>query len=203
MRHAYKIYVLYFIEAASMRIIAICGARRSGKDYIANIFSRNEYKHVKFSAKLKDMCRVLFDFTPDQLETDSKEAIDPRWGVSPRQMMQFLGTEVMQYALPQTFPQMDLGREFWVRSTLASMEAHKKYVISDLRFLHEERILRTYPDVCIIKVQRQRSDAEILTHIDSHPSEQEFYSIREDITINNNGTLEDLEKYVVSLMQKD
>ena len=183
------------------RIIAVCGARRSGKDAVSSILSSIGYEHIKISAALKESCKILFDFTDDQLESDIKDEIDPRWGVTPRSMMQYLGTEVMQYGLPQTFPQMALGREFWIRRTMESMsQSHdnSRYVISDLRFLHEERLLRTRKDTFIIKVHRDHARG-----LDEHCSEQEFKYIRENLLIQNNFmTLDELEVFIRSQLDK-
>jgi hypothetical protein len=180
------------------RIIAICGAKRSGKDTVARMICEleHEYVHVKFSSALKDVCKVLFGFTDDQLELDLKEDIDPRWGVSPRQMMQYLGTEVMQHELPSAFPQMSLGRTFWIKRTMDAMSPDKKYVISDLRFLHEESLLRDH-GAYIIKVDRGGAGVT-----DNHSSEQEFKDIHEDVFIENNSLdMQELREIIKQLLE--
>ena len=174
------------------RIIAVCGSKRSGKDTIAGILSHAYgYEHIKISQKLKDVCKTLFGFTDEQLETDTKEVVDARWRVSPRRVMQFLGTEVMQYALPQGLPEIKdgmLGRKFWIESTLEEIKRnpHKKYIISDLRFLHEEDVLKEH-GAFIIKVQRFNTSAST----DSHKSEQEFKFIQHHLNVDNYFTTKD------------
>lgn len=161
------------------KIIAICGAKRSGKDYIANFLSINHgYTHIKISKKLKDVCQILFDFTDDQVENDIKDVVDPRWEKSPRSCMQFIGTEIMQYKLQEFLPNQ--GRKFWINSLLCSIDENKRYVISDLRFLHEFEELRK-KDCYIIKVEREQRVRED----DMHQSEQEFKDIIPNLTVYN------------------
>ena len=38
----------------------------------------------------------MFGFTEDQVFGDAKDVIDPVWGVTPRLVLQVLGTELMQ-----------------------------------------------------------------------------------------------------------
>ncbi len=170
------------------RVIALCGPRRVGKDTIANYLAGYGYEHIKITAPLKAVCKTLFHFSDDQLETDIKEVVDPRWGVSPRQVMQFLGTEVFQYKVQELLPQM--GRNFWINSltTLIETNPDKKYVISDLRFLHEHKALEKF-DMLTIKISSNRVQHN---STDLHQSECEYQNIHTDVHVPNNGTKEDL-----------
>jgi hypothetical protein len=162
------------------RIIAISGFKRSGKDLLANYISKKyDYEHVKISEKLKDICKILFDFTDDQLEKDIKEEIDPRWNISPRKCMQFIGTEIMQFKVQELLP--EINRKFWIKSLLNSLDPNKKYVISDLRFKHEYEELKKL-DSLIVRIDTNNNN---LLNTDDHVSEQEFKSINADIILLN------------------
>ncbi|QIG60035.1 deoxynucleoside monophosphate kinase [Dishui Lake large algae virus 1] len=178
------------LSASTMpRVVALCGQRRSGKDTIANyLVTGYGYEHIKITAPLKTVCKTLFHFTDDQLETDIKEVVDPRWGVSPRQVMQFVGTEVFQYKIQELLPQF--GRNFWINSLTALVDNNptKRYVISDLRFTHEHVSLCRY-DILTIKVASNRVQQN---STDQHQSECEYKDIKEDFFMINNGTKEDL-----------
>jgi hypothetical protein len=121
-------------------IIAICGLKRSGKDTVANrILQKNpDFLHSKISDPLKKVCQILFDFS--DVEGPLKDHIDPKWDITPRAALQFLGTEMMQYKLQELLP--NLGRCFWVKKLLMdlslslSLSKTKGVVISDLRFKH-------------------------------------------------------------------
>lgn len=178
------------------RIIAICGAKRSGKDTIANILSEYYgYKHIKIAQKLKDICKILFSFTDDQLETDIKENIDHRWNITPRQAMQFIGTEIMQYQIQHLLPNVD--RNFWMHSVIKEIDANPntKYVISDMRFLHEAQMLKDKdPTTLFIKINRNMKKNET----DPHVSELEFNAIKEDLLIKNDNTIDILVNQIES-----
>jgi len=174
-------------------IIAICGPKRSGKDTIADhLISKYNYEKIKIADPLKLITKELFGFTQDQVgETDSKDIIDERWGITPRKALQFFGTEVMQYKIQELLP--DIGRKFWINRVLAGICTDResaKYVISDLRFLHEyeELYKKTKDNLYIIKVFRPNKNYETETHV----SELEYKEIKEDLLLINDGNIEDL-----------
>lgn len=160
------------------RIIAITGAKRCGKDTLANyIVSKYNYEKIKLADPLKKVVQTLFDFSEEQLENDIKENIDNRWNITPRKALQFFGTEVMQYKIQELLPQID--RKFLVKSMINKMDPDKYYVISDVRFYHEyEEIAKLNP--LIIQIYRPE-----LLATDTHPSEIEYRSIPYNIHIIN------------------
>ena len=161
------------------KIIAICGYKRSGKDTVANIISQlYGHKHMKIASKLKDVVQTLFGFTYSQIEEDSKDDVDHRWGISPRQAMQFIGTEMFQFKVQELLP--DIGRRFWIKGMTATIPENTSIVISDLRFVHEYEELKKL-GVYVIRVNR---DTENMT-TDKHPSECDFLNIPINLEINN------------------
>jgi hypothetical protein len=167
------------------RIIAICGCKRVGKDTVAeHLRDKLGYKVVKFAEPLKDMLKVLFGFSHEQIES-TKDVVDPMWGVAPRKVMQFFGTEIMQFEVQRLLPNIDRG--FFVKSLLARHKDDERIVISDMRFIHEwEAIKNTHSDSLIIKITRNGG------LVDDHVSEKELEQIQPDLVIENNGTLESL-----------
>ena len=141
----------------SRNIIAICGLKRCGKDTLADyIVSRYGFEKVKIADPLKEACKQLFGLTDAQVELDEKDVVDDKWGVAPRQILQFVGTEMFQFKLQELLP--DIGRSFWMRQLL---ETHKKgcIVISDMRFVHEYEILKAaQPDLVVIKIVRDSKE---------------------------------------------
>lgn len=172
-------------------IIAICGPKRSGKDTVASyLVNRHNYKHVKISQPLKDACGSLFGWTAYQMEEDVKENIDPNWGISPRDGLKFVGTEIMQYKIQELLP--NIGRKFWINTlinTLKSKPREAPIVISDMRFIHEWEVLKNEYHHNLVTIKINKSST---LPIDLHSSETEWRQIKEDILIENDGTIHDL-----------
>jgi hypothetical protein len=172
-------------------VVVVCGAKRSGKDSISNILASSyNYINIKISADLKLCCKQLFGFTDDQLENSAKDEIDTNWGIRPRQAMQFLGTDVMQFKLQELLP--NVGRDFWIKKTITHLkETIQPVVISDLRFLHEYNLLKeTYGDnLFVVRVERQK----VKEIQDTHLSEIEWENIPYDYIIKNDKDMNTLE----------
>ena len=163
------------------RIIAICGLKRSGKDTIADYLCTNYgYTKIKIATPLKQGLQSMFGFTDEQLETDKKDEIDTRWGVEPRKVMQFIGTDVMQYMLKDIIP--DIGRKIWIKTLIeqhiinTTKNTDKYYVIPDLRFMHEYDELKKYNAV-LWRVDRINEIDNMTNACDSHISEKEYLDI--------------------------
>ena len=170
----------------SKHIVAICGAKRSGKDVVADyMVQKYNYEKVKLAEPLKQVVNTLFDFTQDQTgETDEKDQIDERWNITPRQALQFFGTEVMQYKIQELLP--EVGRNFWINSLVNRLHPNKNYVVSDLRFYHEYEQLVKHGALII------RIDRPSLVSTDTHASEEEYKTIPYDILLPNTGDIHDL-----------
>lgn len=171
------------------KIIGICGLKRSGKDTIAQYLTENcGYENTKISRDLKEVIKIMFGFTEEQVEQDEKDKVDARWEISPRSAMQFIGTEVMQLQIQQLLPK--IGRRFWIESFIkkhVTCANQRDIVVSDLRFLHEYEELRRH-NMFVIRVEKQNT----IGHADLHVSETEYLSIPADIIISNDETIEAL-----------
>ncbi len=177
------------------RVIGICGYKQSGKDTISEILQQYGYDHIKISNTLKAVTKLLFDFTDDQVNGEKKDIVDNYWGISPRQMMQFIGTDVMQFEIQKVMK--DVGRNFWINRLIQTeLESCKSrcVVISDLRFKHEYEALKKY-GLYVIQVNRPS-----LLKNDSHISESEFLTIPANEIIINDGSKRDLEEKIKRLM---
>jgi len=50
------------------KIIAICGAKRSGKDILANhIVNKYGYTRLSFAEPLKELVKLIFNFSDEQV----------------------------------------------------------------------------------------------------------------------------------------
>jgi hypothetical protein len=183
-------------------IIAICGAKRSGKDVLAkHIVANRGFKKLSFAEPLKKAVKELFNFTDIQVGIDEenaigyeKDIIDERWGISPRKALQFFGTEIMQHNIGGLIPNTNRGFLADILLSRISGDARDGYVISDMRFLHEYNKLKSSAKVrslIVIKINRPSiniPDDKGETHI----SEKEYLDIPYDVEIVNDGTISDL-----------
>lgn len=114
------------------QLIGLHGRAGVGKDTIAD-YLKDEYAFYKYSlaSPLKKAAAILFAL-PEHVFQDSfhKEVSDSFWGLSPREILQRLGTEAMR----QTF-----GEDHWLR--LAELNLgdllSARVVFPDVRFQNE------------------------------------------------------------------
>lgn len=174
------------------RVIAICGPKRSGKDVIADHLAQAYgYRPVKIAAPLKAVVKLLFGFTDEQLECDLKEVKDPVWKATPRSIMQYIGTDVMQLGIQKHVP--GIGRTFWVEKLFRDT-SHSNMVISDLRFPHEVGVIAhmSQGDYLIIRVTRKMQEEVNGEETPEHCSELEHTDIVPHFVVANDGSIKDL-----------
>jgi len=173
-------------------IIGVIGKKRSGKDTTGDYLINNKgYMKYSFAAPLKKAAMEIFGFTDDQVNGDLKEVIDPRWGVTPRNILQVMGTELFQFDIQKYIPEFkNIGREIWVKRFklwYTENEIKDNIVITDVRFQHEVDAIINLGGV-VWKIERPS-----LSFIDEHPSEKEMDLITGyNTVIINDGTLDDL-----------
>ena len=208
-------------------IIGICGFIGSGKDTVANMFVERGCTHDSFAAPLKDVCSSIFGWDRSMLEGDTIESRDFRempdmfWskklGVpnfTPRLALQLLGTEVLRNHFDQDIWLNSL--EYRIRKQTANSPC---VVVSDARFRNELNLIKKMEGK-LIWVQRgelpewyetaktaysnvvSRKIMET-TYKEVHESEWNWAGFPVDYIIDNNGTLEDLEKQVQNIRNWD
>ena len=180
-------------------IIGICGKKRSGKDTIADILVNN-YNFIKYAYAdpIKDIIKIIFKWDDKRIE--DKETIDPYWGISPRQALQNIGTELFQFELGKQVPLFNdtIGRNIWVKvfeSWYSRLPKNTNVVVSDVRFQHELNGLLAMNAV-IVKVERPNYKME-----DSHSSENGLNNIQNyDYLITNDKTKTYLENQITGII---
>ena len=87
-------------------IVGVSGLKRSGKDTVAELLVKEYgFERYSFADPIKEAMSIVFDWDDRYLYGELKEIIDPRWGISPRQVFQHFGTEYAQHILPEVFPE--------------------------------------------------------------------------------------------------
>ena len=82
-----------------MQIICLIGQKRVGKDTVADIIQELEpgFRRFALADPIKDIARIMFNFTEDQLFGAAKDEFDSRWGIRPRDFFERFGTDIMQF----------------------------------------------------------------------------------------------------------
>ena len=183
----------------SMNFIAVCGNKHCGKDTIADyLIEKHDFIKYSFADPVKQIAKLLFHLTEDQLYGKTKDIIDTRWNLSPRLILQRLGTEFGQYQIYSLFPELKdkiKEKELWLESFKLFLEKNKDkgIVIGDLRFKHEYNFLKKH-HFNIIKVERNTN------FIDSHCSENQL-NFKPDFTIYNNKSILELYKNIETIIE--
>lgn len=171
-------------------------------------------KRLAFADELKRVAMGLWDLSFEQVygTEATKEAVDERWGLSPRTLMQRLGTEVGRNIHDQT----------WVRKAITTIERAQRgdtvvlpnlvsrqfeevtfaegwadrWAIPDCRFPGEADAIKARGGV-VIKVVRPGMPTG-----DMHASETEVDNVQEDYLVVNDGTLVELELKVRDISRR-
>jgi hypothetical protein len=159
-------------------LIGLLGKKQSGKD-TAGDYLQHKYGFTKYSFAdpLKQACHILFDLNHDQLygSITNKETIDPRWNKTPRQILQYVGTDLMRN---------QIRKDFWTHLLKLKYKSNQNTVVTDCRFQNEVDCIHELGGV-VIKIIRPDSK-----HSDSHASEIDMDCItNHNYTIHNNDEL--------------
>lgn len=163
-------------------LIGITGRKGHGKDSVGAALRGVGFTTVAFADPLKDALKVALGFTEEQVRgsNEAKEAVDPRYGVSPRHAMQTLGTE---------WGRRYICEDVWVQAAFARVEAVRGHVaITDVRFPNEAEAVRARGGV-VWKVYRPGWGSG---QHENHASELDVEKIVPDVELRNDGTLNDL-----------
>lgn len=175
-----------------MVLIGLTGLKSSGKTEVSKIVEElTGNARESFAKPLKEVCKIVFGLTDEQLYGDEKEKMS-KWSVTPRKIMQFVGTEMFREKLSELISNAE---DIWILNMQNKINNNQDIIIDDVRFSNEAEIIRKFGGVII---QIKRDDINI---IDTHKSEM-FLEIKPDYVINNNGTLEDLRNEVQKIIPR-
>lgn len=165
-------------------IVGILGKKGHGKDTVGGFLKAYGFETVSFAQPLKRAAKIIFGLTESQVNgsIEEKEAVDPAWGKSPRELLQLLGTEVGR----------SIDSEVWIKSCFNKLDPNKRWAITDVRFPNEAAAIKERGGI-IIKVVRDGFDSGSRNE---HASESQIDQIPCDYLLTNYGSLDDLRSQV-------
>ena len=172
-------------------IIGLVGRKGAGKDTVADYLVREHgFKKLAFADPVKKVCEAMFALESIYFHCPLlKEQVIPAWGMSPREMMQKVGTDIVR---------TQMGDRFWIRHMQFRLPPDTKVVISDVRFVNEAEFIHSLPDSHLVRVQVQA-----VCGVDNHISETEQSNITTNHIIYNDmseGGLKNLYRQCDSLV---
>lgn len=191
-----------------VKVISLTGQKRSGKDTVASLFMLHNHNIRKyaFADPVRDAAKAFFGWSDVMFTDEYKEQVDEFWGISPRQALQYLGTEVGRIGVAKQFPIFEIrtGDTIWIkrfRKFLNENTDADAVVISDTRFMNELNYVKEvkmsmgFP-VITIGITRPG------TVVDGHASETEVQKCVDNSAYNivNDGTIDKLDKAVQAIM---
>lgn len=199
-------------KLSDLTLIGILGNAGTGKDTIG-AYLQDTYLEVygeSFANELKGACCHAFGIPYDSFcIPELKNEVHPYWGVSPRQIAQFVGTELFRTRIHELVP---VQQSFWIKRLQGKLtgelvdfdevayEPGETVVISDVRFQNEyDWILNN--GGYIIHLTRPGFTGNV--GIANHPSEagiSNVHTTERNFYIDNNGTLQELYYKVEDIM---
>jgi hypothetical protein len=180
------------------RLIGIKGLAGHGKDTVANMIvkylSPERAEIISFAEPLKGIVSILTGIPPEDINQNKTTSL-PEYGMTVRGLLQKIGTDLLR---EQVHP------EIWVKladKKIEKIPQNKTVIISDVRFENEIRYIREDKNGVLFHVHRPGVILDETAH--RHISELGQMDICEsDYTIVNDGSLEDLQTAVYSIMDE-
>ncbi len=173
------------------KIIIVSGKARSGKDKTASILKENFEKMSKkviilqYSSYIKEYVRHISDW-------------DGSDETKPREMLQFVGTELIR---------KQIDEEFFIKRMIDDIKVYSYFfdviIISDARIDKEiEKLKNSFRDVVSINVVRPNFESDLTKEQKAHLTETGLLGYTKfDYEIINDGELAMLENKVIDLMR--
>lgn len=173
-------------------LIAFSGLKGSGKDTAADyLVSKYKYKKETFAEPLKQALKHLFNLTDHNLYIDKESKLNEWYGISTRQLMQFVGTELLRMQMSKLIPELE--ENIFVKNLENKIDSNTKIVISDLRMKNEYDMIKNKGGIVINIFRNGVSE-------DGHSTEKNDLSY--DYKIENNDDLNKFYENIDKLLEK-
>jgi len=181
-----------------MKVVGFGCTAQVGKDTAANYLQEKypgKLKRVAFADELKKAAMVIFGLSREQCfgSQEIKETIDPRYGKSPRQLLQELGEKMRDI-----FPDIWVVKVFNEAIPELQEQGYDCFAISDVRYPNEAEWIRKQGGV-VARVDREESGVTVGAE---HSSETAMRNFVCDVEISNNGTFEEYFEKLDTMMEE-
>lgn len=179
------------MEKKQPLIYIICGKAQHGKDSVAT-FIADYYKKQGRETLDLDYAYYIKEFTKAIKGWDGKEE------TKPRDFLQYLGTEIIRKEMDPLMCVKRLCEDIQLYSFFFDV-----ITVSDARFESEVRIPRTqFKNVKVIQVVRPNFDNGLTERQQNHATETGLDEFKDyDYVIQNDGSLEDLQRKVEHILE--
>ncbi len=186
-------------------IIGITGKIGSGKTTLANyLVQEYDFIEYSFAGPLKEIGKI-FGFSDQQLygTQEDKLSLHSHWGISSREFLQKVGTELFRNQLSKVIPDMKIKHTIWADLfKLQYMKKPRHYVISDVRFLDEAKVITELGGI-IIRTERKNDVTSCSGYEHVHASETNINKIPFKLRIDNNeNTLQEVQIIIDDYLDK-
>lgn len=173
-------------------LIGLHGKAGAGKDtFASNAAQVYQYNTDSFAAVLKEATALLFKLdADDMINRHLKDRNHQYWGMSPRRMLQLLGTEAMR----GTF-----GEDFWIkRLQLELYYSRRPVIITDVRFQNEVDFILKHG--ALVHITRDKNPYEAAAAGHASEAELEIPSVDNVWFARNNSGLLEFESCTYQIM---
>lgn len=155
-------------------LIGFSGKKGSGKSYFADYLVNNKlFIKLSFASPLKEITKILFNLSDEDVKDPiKKELINPKFNASPRELMQWLGTDIMREEFNKKF---NYSGSIWIDSVKDKVKTlldnNKDVVIDDVRFQNEVDMIHSLGGIVINL--HNNLDNTLINSTSTHSSENQ------------------------------
>jgi len=174
----------------NLPVIGVHGKKRHGKDTIGafvSAFSSNK-KQYAFAGPVKEATSAIFGLPLSAMYEGDREKQDPFWELSPRVMMQMVGTDCSRNVIRNDIWLKRAEQELEKETLHTELDDMSAFVVTDVRFDNEAAWVRDRGEVWhVIRPRLLTPD-----NVDAHASEAGILEGPNDVIFINDGSITEL-----------
>ena len=183
-----------------VEILGLGVTAQVGKDTAAEYIEAHYpgARRVGFADKLKQMAMLLFGLSHEQCygPVEIKEKVDPRYNLTPREIMQGLGQKMRE-----------IHKDIWIDTVFYTTipelqeQGFDKFIVSDVRYPNEANKIKDRHGE-VVKVERQAGGVYVGANHSSETAMLDYDEDRYFAIVDNNGTLEEFFTSIDSIAEE-